>query len=133
MIKSELEIEQDVYNLLKNELKGIIGGKVYKSGCRPMDAKTEDAVISVSDATADQIQLGHVLINIYVPDIKGMPNKSRLMELCKKHEAICELMNSLKADEYSFKPGRAASAIEEPDIKQHFANLNIEFERITFN
>lgn len=133
MIKSELEIEQDVYNLLKNELKGIIAGKVYKSGCRPTDAKTEDAVISVSDATADQIQKGHVLINIYVPDIKGMPNKSRLMELCKKHEAICELMNSLKADEYSFKPGRAASAIEELDIKQHFANLNIEFERITFN
>lgn len=133
MIKSELEIEQDVYNLLKNELKGIIAGKVYKSGCRPTDAKTEDAVISVSDATADQIQLGHVLINIYVPDIQGKPNKSRLTELCKKHTSLCNLMNRLKADEYTFKPGRAARAIEEPDIKQHFANLSIEFERITFN
>lgn len=133
MIKSELEIEQDVYDLLKDELKQIISGEVYKSGCRPTDAMTEDAVIKVSDASADQVQLGHVLVNVYVPDINGQPDKLRLTNLSKQHENLCEILNEVTTDEYSFYPGKAAKAFEEPDIHQHFVNFNIEFQRITFN
>lgn len=133
MIKSELEIEQDVYDLLKDELKGIIKGKVYKNGCRPVDAHTEDAVISVPSASADQIQIGNVKVNVYVSDIKDAPNKRRLTELSKLHEHLCELMNELTTDEYNFYPGRAARVYEEPDIHQHFVNFDIDFERITFN
>lgn len=133
MIKSELEIEQDVYDLLKNELKGMISGEVYKSDCRPTDAMTEDAVIKVSDASADQIQRGNVLINVYVPYINGQPDKKRLTELSKQHEELCEIMNEVTTEEYSFYPGRAAKSFEEPDIHQHFVNFKIEFKRITFN
>lgn len=133
MIKSELQIEQDVYNMLNSELKVIISGNVYKQGCRPIDANTEDAVISVSDASAEQIQLGHIQINVYVPDIGDKPDKGRLTEISNEHESLCELMNELTTDEYTFYPGKAAKAYEEPDIKQHFVNFDIEFERITFN
>lgn len=133
MIKSELQIEQDVYDMLKGELRSMISGNVYKNGCRPVDANTEDAVISVSDASAEQIQLGHIQINVYVPDIGDAPDKKRLTELSEEHEELCELMNSLTTDEYNFYPGRSARAHEEPDIHQHFVNLEIEFERITFN
>lgn len=132
MIKSELQIEQDIYNLLKVELKSMINGNVYKQGMRPIDAKTEDAVIAVSDASADQIQLGHVQINVYVPDIKDMPDKARMTELSERHENLCELMNALTADEYTFYPSRAARPYEVPELRQHFVNFEIEFERITF-
>lgn len=132
MIKSELQIEQDIYNLMKGELKSMITGEVYKNGMRPIDAQTEDAVISVSDASADQIQLGHVQINVYVPDIDGKPDKARLTELSEQHENLCEMMNELTTDEYHFYPSRSARLFEVPEIRQHFVNLEIEFERITF-
>lgn len=132
MIKSELQIEQDIYNLLKDELKSMISGNVYKNGMRPIDAQTEDAVIAVSDASADQIQLGHVQINVYVPDINDMPDKARMTELSEQHENLCELMNALTTDEYTFYPSRAARPYEVPELRQHFVNFEIEFERITF-
>lgn len=132
MIKSELQIEQDIYNLLKGELKSMISGSVYKNGMRPIDAQTEDAVIAVSDASAEQIQLGHVQINVYVPDINDMPDKARMTELSEQHENLCELMNALTTDEYTFYPSRAARPYEVPELRQHFVNFEIEFERITF-
>lgn len=132
MIKSELQIEQDIYNLLKVELKSMISGSVYKNGMRPIDAQTEDAVIAVSDASAEQIQLGHVQINVYVPDINDMPDKARMTELSEQHENLCELMNALTTDEYTFYPSRAARPYEVPELRQHFVNFEIEFERITF-
>ena len=133
MIKSELQIRQDVYDMLKDNLKSMIKGNVYKKGSRPIDAQTEDAVISVSDASADQIQLGHVQINVYVPNIGTSPDDTKLTDLSKKHEYLCELMNEMSTYEYNFYPGRAARMIEEPDINQSFVNFEIEFERITFN
>lgn len=132
MIKSELQIKQDVYDMLKGVLELMVSGNVYKKGCRPVDAHTEDAVISVSDASADQVQQGHVQINIYVPNIGTVPDEGRLTEISKWHEYLCETMNELSADEYNFYPGRAARSFEEPDINQHFVNFDIEFERITF-
>ena len=132
MIKSELQIEQDIYNLLKGELKSMISGSVYKNGTRPIDAQTEDAVIAVSDASAEQIQLGHVQINVYVPDINDMPDKARMTELSEQHENLCELMNALTTDEYTFYPSRAARPYEVPELRQHFVNFEIEFKRIKF-
>lgn len=133
MIKSEIEIEQDVYDLLRNELNNMISGEVYRSGCRPTDAMTEDVIIKVSDASADQVQLGHVLVNVYVPDIDGKPDKKRLTDLSKQHEKLCEILNEVTTDEYSFYPGKAAKVFEEPDIHQHFVNFSIKFQRVTFN
>lgn len=132
MIKSELQIEQDIYNLLKGELKSMISGNVYKNGMRPIGAQTEDAVISVSDASADQIQLGHVQINVYVANIGNMPDKARLTELSEQHENLCELMNELTTDEYHFYLSRAARPYEVPELNQYFVNFEIEFERTTF-
>lgn len=133
MIKSEIQIEHDIYMMLKDELKGIIEGSVYKSGCRPVDAETEDAVIVVSDASAEQIQMGNVMVNVYVPDIDGAPDKNRLTELSVLHEDLSEMMNVLSTDEYSFKPSPAARIYSEPDIRQHYVNFSFEFQRVTFN
>lgn len=132
MIKSELQIEQDVYDLLRDELKSMIDGEVYRQGTRPIDAQTEDAVIAVSDASAEQIQLGHVQINVYVPNIGNMPDKARMTELSEQHENLCEMMNELTTDEYRFYPSRAARPFEVPELRQHFVNFEIEFERTTF-
>lgn len=137
MIKSEEQIEQEVYDLLWWYLIGVVYGGVYRNGCRPGDSKAEDAVIAVSNASADQIQVGHVYVNIYVPDIQNgtgfpVPDKERLTELSALHESFCEYMNERTTDEYTFYPGKAAKTIAEPDIHQHFVSMDIEFQRTTF-
>ena len=137
MLKSEDQIEQDVYDLLRSYLKTVIHGEVYRNECRPGDSQSEDAVIAVSNASADQIQVGHVYVNIYVPDINNgtgflVPDKDRLKELSELHESFCEYMNERTTDEYTFYPGKAAKTIAEPDIHQHFVSMDIEFQRTTF-
>lgn len=137
MIKSAEQIEQDVYDLLRPYLKTVIHGEVYRDESRPGDTKTEDAVIAVSNASADQIQVGHVYVNIYVPDQNNgtgflVPDKGRLTELSTLHESFCEYMNERTTDEYTFYPGKSAETIGEPDIHQHFVSMDIEFQRQTF-
>lgn len=137
MIKSAEQIEQDVYDLLRPYLKTVIHGEVYRNESRPGDAKTEDAVIAVSNASADQIQVGHVYVNIYVPDVNNgtgflVPAKGRLTELSGLHESLCEYMNERTTDEYTFYPGKSAKTIPESNIHQHFVSMDIEFQRTTF-
>lgn len=137
MIKSEEQIEQEVYDLLRPYLKAAIQGEVYRNECRPGDSQAEDVVIAVSNASADQIQVGHVYVNIYVPDRDNgtgflVPDKGRMTELSELHESFCEYLNERTTDEYTFYPGNAAKTISEPDIHQHFVSIDIEFQRTTF-
>lgn len=137
MIKSEEQIEEDVFVLLEPYLNKFVEGGVYRNGCRPGDSKAEDAVIAVSNASADQIQVGHVYVNIYVPDVNNgtgflVPAKGRLTELSGLHESLCEYMNERTTDEYTFYPGKSAKTIPESNIHQHFVSMDIEFQRTTF-
>lgn len=135
--KSALRIEKDIYEVLVNALSGIIGGTVFKEGCRPLDASTEDAVIIVSGGDVEQIQTGRAHINIYVPDIDNgngnlVEDKERLTELSDHDTTIIEALNEYLFEEYSFRLYSMTETFSEPDIHQHFVNVNLEFERITF-
>lgn len=137
MIKSEEQIEQEVYDLLWPYLKAVIHGEVYRNECRPGDSQSEDAVIAVSNASADQIQVGHVYVNIYVPDVNNgtgflVPDKGRLTELSALQNPICQYLNERTVDDCDFFPGKAAWSVPEPDIHQHFVSMDIEFKRTTF-
>ena len=62
-------IEMEMYAALEELMGRTIKGTFYPSETRPLDADTEDAVLTVSNVTADQIQEGRARLNIYVPDI----------------------------------------------------------------
>ena len=135
--KSALRVEKDIYEVLVNALPGIIGGTVFKEGCRPLDASTEDAVIIVSGGDVEQIQSGRAHINIYVPDIDNgsgnlVEDKERLTELSDHDTTIVEALNEYLFEEYSFRLYSMTETFSEPEIHQHFVNVNLEFERITF-
>lgn len=113
-----------------------IGGGFYPSDCRPAGTKAEDAVLTVSFASADQIQAGRAKLNIYVPDIdcglgRAVPDKARIQELAQLDEAIIDTLNAADTD-YLFDLSQATHAIADPEIEQHFVNINIEFRLITF-
>lgn len=134
--KGTLTIEQEMYPVLEVFLDGKIAGSLYPRDCRPVDSELEDAVITVSNATAEQIQEGRARLNIYVPDIDNgsgnpAPDIERLEELSLLDEDIVSALN--EADlEYEFDLFQATDTIAVPDVNQHFVNINLEFKRITF-
>jgi hypothetical protein len=135
--KNALKIEDDIYNVLVDVFPGIISGTLYKEGTRPTDAQTEDAVIIVSGGDVEQIQTGRAHINIYVQDIDNgsgnlVGDKDRLTELSDCDETIVEALNNALFEEYSFRLNKMTDTFAEKDINQHFVNVNLEFERITF-
>lgn len=135
--KNALKIEDDIYKALVDVFSGIISGTLYKEGTRPIDATTEDAVIVVSGGDAEQVQTIRAHINIYVPDVDNgsgnlVEDKTRLAELSDYDEAIVETLNNTLFEEYSFHLYKMTETFPEADIKQHFVNVNLEFERITF-
>lgn len=135
--KATSRIEQEMYDALEHFFEGKISGKFYPSGCRPADSEAEDAVLTVSNATAEQIQDGIARINIYVPDLdngsgRPVPDKDRLTALSDLDEQIIDVLNATDTD-YEFDLAKATEAINVEAIKQHFVNITIEFKYITFN
>ncbi len=135
--KATSKIEQEMFDALETFFVGKISGNFYPSDCRPADSKVEDAVLTVSKATADQIQEGRARINVFVPDIdngtgRPVPNKERLDELSSLDELIIDTLNNSDTD-YCFDLSQATETVNAVDIKQHFVNIEIEFKLVTFN
>ena len=135
--KTTSQIEQAIYDALELFFEGKISGMLYKSGCRPLDSRLEDAVISVGSTSAEQIQTGRAKLNIYVSDIDNnsgslVPDKERLTEFSLLTEDVLKILNESDTD-YLFDLSGATETIAEPDINQHFVNINLEFDCITFN
>lgn len=95
---------------------GSDGGDVAVRGA---DATTEDAVLTVSGATASgQIQTGKARLNIYEQDIDcGLPNKvadtARLQAIAEKAEDLLTQLNGADTD-YLFDLAQAPTAIAVP-------------------
>ena len=137
MKKGASQIEQDIFNVLENFFSGVIGGTVYMDGCRPLDAKTEDVVITVTSGTADQIQIGRARVNIYIPDIDNnsgtlVPDKERIQDLERFDSAVIVALNTSLYEEYEFTLFDMTDTVKADGIDQHFVNIKLEFERITF-
>lgn len=126
-----------MYDALEHFFEGKISGKFYPSDCRPADSEVVDAVLTVSNATAEQIQDGIARINIYVPDLdngsgRPVPDKDRLIALSELDEQIIDVLNEADTD-YEFDLAKGTETINAEAIKQHFVNITIEFNHVTFN
>ena len=137
--KGTPEIEQDIFDALEAFLSDRIGGTVYQGECRPLDSKEEDAVIIVSGAGSQQIQDGTAKVNIYVPDVDNgsghpVPDKGRMQEISALAESIIQTLNDADTDyNFDLEEGKAPKDYVNHENKQHFVNISISFERITFN
>ena len=142
MIVTNEEIEQFVYDALapllsKEQGERVISGDLYPEDCRPLDSQEEDAVIAVGTGFAEQIQSGRVRLNIYVPDIdngtgRKVKDKNRCEAVSKLDTEIVQLLNDADTDS-RWKLFQTTATFAEPEIEQHFVNVNLQFERVTFN
>lgn len=136
--KGTPEIEQDIFDALEAFLSERIGGSVYQGECRPLDSKAEDAVIVVSGAGSEQVQEGTAKVNIYVPDLDNgsghpVPDKGRMQEVSGLAESIITTLNDASTDYlFDLEEGKAPKDYVNHENKQHFVNISITFQRITF-
>lgn len=135
MNKTAGEVETDVYAIIyASALKTLITGTVYKEGVRPVNAKTEDAIVAFITGLDGQFQTGAVNVNIYVPDIDNGSNALvKNVTRCKTIEVAGKtLINSLKPTDYKFSLASTIQSFAVEGISQHFVNIKIKFELKTF-
>ncbi len=95
MIKSDIEIKDDIYRFIKgSKLEKVVNGKLSKTK-RPSESDKEDIVISVLENGTGQMQEAFVNVNIYVSD-SNRNNQSeeatiRLRELCRLSYELLEV------------------------------------------
>ena len=129
MLKTEQEIEEDFYTLIKNSVVGqTIRGKVYRSGMRPDDAKTEDAVVKFFSGVDTQFQRGTVVVHIYVPDIIRKDG-SRVRDMIR----INTLQQSVRqmlwqySGEYVISTDGTPKVMYREEIDQHYINVRLNY------
>ncbi|MEI6752350.1 MAG: hypothetical protein WCK78_04210 [Paludibacter sp.] len=135
MRKTGGEIEEEVYDLIdKSTIKTNISGELYREGMRPLNAETEDAVVSFLTGLDGQIQTGVLNLNLYVPDIVSnnltVKNTSRCTELEKLVNSFIQ-SHSVSGD-YYFELDKTIQTYKAEGIEQHFVNCRIKFQLSTF-
>lgn len=135
-MKSGLDIEQDVFDVVSASLKSIIKGKTYRDGMRPVDAQTEDCVVAFLTGVDGQRQSGIVNVNIYVPNIsvKGYTKKVKdIGRLNKLAHAVRDAFAKVETTEYTLSTDDTPRTYEVSDIGQYFINFRISYKRISVN
>ena len=129
--KGQTTIEMEMYAALEELMGKTIKGTFYPSEVRPLEANTEDAVLTVSNATAGQFQEGRARLNIYVPDIdiggtSLVPDKGRIAELEAMTDEVVEKLNEADTA-YFFDLFQATATITVPGKSEHLVNIGIHF------
>lgn len=135
MRKTGGEIEKDLYTLIKNSaVKTDITGSLYRQGMRPLNAKTEDAVVSFLAGIDGQIQEGILNLNLYVPDVLSNGIKVKNITRCTELEVICNtfIQSHSMSGDYLFELDKMIQTFKEESIEQHFVNCRIKFRLSTY-
>lgn len=134
MKKTEIQIERDFYQLIKNSTLGAeLRGTVYRSEMRPADATDEDLIVKFLAGTDEQIQRGVVILNLYVPDIlytdgRKVADKQRIGVL---QERILEFVETCEDTDYWITADSTPYTDYNADIEQHLIIARLKFQRIS--
>ena len=134
MKKTEIQIERDFYQLIKNSRLGAeIRGTVYRSEMRPADATGEDLIVKFLAGTDEQIQRGTVILNLYVPDInfkdgRKVADKKRIGVL---QAMILDFIETCDDTDYWITSDGTPYTTMNPDIEQHLIVARVKFQRIS--
>lgn len=70
MTHTQQTIESITLDLLRGSSIGVTGG-FYQSGDRPLNSVKNDVVVGLVSGTSEQIQVGYINVNVYVPKLFG--------------------------------------------------------------
>ncbi len=133
MAKTGKQIQGDIRTMLRaSSLASAISGEVYRNGLRPRDSQKEDAVVTFTTGTPDEVQEGVVTINIFVPDTDPYDNGVMVedTERTEELESLAdEWVKSLSAAKscYKFRLLQTIYTEEEAAINQHFVVIKLHY------
>lgn len=133
MAKTGKQIQGDIRTMLRaSSLASAISGEVYRNGLRPRDSQKEDAIVTFTTGSPDEIQEGVVTINIFVPDIDPYDNGVMVedTERTEKLESLAdEWVKSLTTAKscYKFRLLQTIYTEEEASINQHFVVIKLHY------
>ncbi|MCC8154806.1 MAG: hypothetical protein LIP01_11775 [Tannerellaceae bacterium] len=134
MIKTEKQIEEDVYQLVKKSpLAKKVSGNVYRKGMRPKNSEKEDIVVKFLTGLDDQIQTGIVVINIYIPDISVQGYEDPVENIARVavlQMLVIKMVGSFKSSEYLFEMDTTPQSIPSEDIGEHFIYIRLRYQRL---
>jgi hypothetical protein len=136
MRKGGDEIEADVFTLIKGIYQDVIKGSFYREGMRPINASTEDAVVTFKGGLDGQFQQGEVAINIYVPNIINPADNRKVKNIarCRVLGAIAsEMVSGITSSEYRFWLAAIPKAYKADDVEQYYVNIRLMFSRNAVN
>jgi hypothetical protein len=134
MTKTAKDIQTDIIALLGNSaLSSAISGSIYRKGYRPRGSQEEDIEVVFMAGRTNQIQIGTVLVQIYVPDVDPYDNGvmvedgARTAALERLAQTWIESV-SPSATNYKLQLNGTIKTDYDEDIKQHFVVVMIDYE-----
>lgn len=134
--KTEEQIERDFYSfLIMSELAKELKGNVYRDDMRPNDAETEDLIVKFLTGLDSQVQTGIIILNIYVPDVKGsdgrtLVNHTRIAAIEEKVNAFVDWLNDYQT-EYWVETESTPTTMKNEANNQHLIYVRLSFNRLT--
>lgn len=133
-IKTEKQVERDFYTFISESALGRgIRGTVYRAEMRPANAQTEDLVVKFLAGLDEQVQVGVVIVNIYVPDIpfggsgRKVEDQTRVNDLEK---LILDFVEGNDSTEYLMQTDGSPKSTAVEGIEQHLIYARIKFNRL---
>ena len=141
MIKTGGQIELDVFNLFREEIKSFLfNGEVFlrgttiPTGNNTITTVNEFAVISFHVGDDADIQIETININVYIPDIDtGKHQLMKDVNRCNEVEAFMLSLVQKSKSEYQFKLAQTINSFAEPETHQHFVNVKLKYKRFALS
>lgn len=132
-MKTTFDTDTILYRLLKDSpVKNALSGSIYVGDDRPDDSQDEDIVVNSLELTQEHLpQVGTGNVNIFVPDvpvtIAGKPQtKANRIRLKALSELVMQTLRDARIEGLKLIP-TGQSTLAEPDVKQHFVNIRVEW------
>lgn len=133
--KTGIDIEADIYVIVKEALEESISGKVYRKGTRPVNSQAEDILVAFVGGVDGQEQEGIVNVNWYVSNLDNnsgskVPDIARIKDVSHSLQSFIE---DAYIENYDLWPDTQITAYKVADTEQHCVNLRIAYKRSSIN
>lgn len=131
MRKGGDDIEADFFVMVKKSpLAEAVRGNIYREGMRPINANSEDIVISFKAGIDGQFQDGEVAVNVYVPNITYSGTTVKDISRCKTiGTLLTTTIPTFTNGEYNVWLQNIPQSFSEEDIQQHYVSARVRFRR----
>lgn len=141
-MKTATEIQSDILRLVReSSIMEALNGGLYREGTRPRDSSAEDLIISVTSADGEQVQMGVVLLTVYVADLimqsksskasghKSLESYANLGRCAEVERMLTDFVSGLTAQksEYLFSLSNAVYTSHDTDISQSRVMARLRF------